>query len=158
MCYENPSRQCVWSARVTRGPSSSKLFALNEIMRDVANQLGEQPSKRYLDFPKDRVARLEAAVGLLVHVETYAASNKLEPVMPEYVAFFDSKHRRDRPLQGQVYCLGARCGDRRARHAPVFAEGAVRARWLCCGAAAYDRVLSLLPISAFCPSGNFPSR
>ena len=71
--------------RVELGGQLEKLFELAIVRRDVKNQLNEDPDRRFLDFPGERVRRLNEVVGLLVHVEAWAASHALEPMMPDFV-------------------------------------------------------------------------
>lgn len=69
-----------YSAAIIRkdlGLHIQKLFALEFLQRDFANQLDETHSD-WLSFPKDRVARLNSAVGTLVHTEAFAAAHELE--------------------------------------------------------------------------------
>ena len=75
-------------ARLVRsalGSQLEKLFALMVVRRDAKNQLGEGADRSFLDFPKDRVRRLQHAIGALVHVEAWAAAHSLKPISPEFV-------------------------------------------------------------------------
>ena len=68
------------------GSELEKLFSLPAVQRDIAHQLNEtRDYSRYFDIEKDRVARLESALGALVHAEAFVASFELAPIMHEFV-------------------------------------------------------------------------
>mmetsp|Transcript_47887 Transcript_47887/g.133363 ORF Transcript_47887/g.133363 Transcript_47887/m.133363 type:complete len:408 (+) Transcript_47887:956-2179(+) len=68
------------------GSELKKLFSLPELQRDIAHQLNEKRDySKYLDFAKHRVARLESALGALIHAEAFVASYELEPIMHDFV-------------------------------------------------------------------------
>eukprot|EP00618_Florenciella_parvula_P032111 CAMPEP_0119496490 /NCGR_PEP_ID=MMETSP1344-20130328/19812_1 /TAXON_ID=236787 /ORGANISM="Florenciella parvula, Strain CCMP2471" /LENGTH=366 /DNA_ID=CAMNT_0007532191 /DNA_START=184 /DNA_END=1280 /DNA_ORIENTATION=+ len=72
--------------RESLGSELEKLFSLPAVQRDIAHQLNEtRDYSRYFDIEKDRVARLESALGALVHAEAFVASFELAPIMHEFV-------------------------------------------------------------------------
>jgi len=67
--------------RSALGAQIRKLLLLETVRRDIKNQFDELPTCKFLDFPKERVSRLNSTVGVIVHAEVWAASHRLQPIM-----------------------------------------------------------------------------
>ena len=54
--------------------------------RDLADQMRETLDyHNYLSIARDRVARLESAIGALIHAEAFVASHGLQPIMTDFI-------------------------------------------------------------------------
>ena len=58
-----------------------KLLELDRVLRDARDELS--PSGSTLSVPEKRQPRVRAVLMVIIHSEVFAATNKLEPVLPE---------------------------------------------------------------------------
>ena len=60
-----------------------KLLQLPRVLSDARHQLHPDPSESALDFKRAREERIKAVVMVVLHAESFAATNNLNPILPK---------------------------------------------------------------------------